>query len=304
MTRILMRKLCATTLLCLGGMSVATANDNVYYGESAGYDSESGEGTGNAGFGKSALMRNRNGSQNSGFGGTALMSNTDGSGNAAFGFQALFLNQADSNSAFGAAALQDNTIGKNNVAIGAGDLYRNEGSNNIGLGTDAGQTQSTGSNNIYIGSDGAEVENGQIKIGTKGKHSNVTIAGVSGNTVSGGTTVLVNSKGELGTVMSSRRYKEAVTEMSMGSNALQSLRPVSFKYRAEAGGDGKTLEYGLIAEEVASVAPELAVYDDAGKPTAVRYHLLAPMLLNEVQIQRREINKQATTIKRSTQSSL
>ena len=102
--------------------------------------------------------------------------------------------------------------------------------------------------------------------------------------------MLVNADGQLGTVMSSMRFKEGIHDMGEASRRLMALRPVTFRYRAEAGGDGQMTEFGLIAEEVAEVLPELAVYDADGT------HLLAPMLLNEIQTQQCDIETQAAVI--------
>lgn len=135
---------------------------------------------------------------------------------------------------------------------------------------------------------------GQIKIGTMGEHTQVSIAGIHGNISSAGLAVYVNADGQLGTQMSSLRFKEAVHDIGNDSKRLRALRPVDF--RVDAGGDGKTREYGLIAEEVAKNLPELAVYDDKGKPSSVRYHLLTPLLLNEVQKQQHKMEEQATVI--------
>ena len=272
--------LAAVFSLCLVGWKVADDKMNAYFGDKAGSNNDRGKGT-----------------QNAGFGGTALMSNVEGSGNSAFGFQALFSNQGSSNTALGGSALQDNTAGNENVAIGGGALYRNStGVRNIGVGTQAGWSQTTGKNNIYIGNKGAEVESGQIKIGTKGEHTQTTIAGIHGNISSSGLAVYVNADGQLGTQMSSLRFKEAIHDIGNDSKRLMTLRPVAFRYRTAAGGDGKTREYGLIAEEVAKTLPELAVYDDKGKPSSVRYHLLTPLLLNELQKQQHKMEEQAAVI--------
>jgi hypothetical protein len=137
---------------------------------------------------------------------------------------------------------------------------------------------------------------GGIKIGAVGTHTNATIAGINGNIVTAGSTVLVNATGQLGTIVSSGRFKEAVEDMGEASDSLMALRPVRFRYRKDAGGDGHTQEYGLIAEEVAAVAPELVVYDEKGQPFTVKYHEMAPMLLNEIKKQQHTIAWQADRI--------
>lgn len=101
--------------------------------------------------------------------------------------------------------------------------------------------------------------------------------------------MLVNGAGQLGVAVSSERFKESVEDMGEASEGLMALRPVRFHYRKDAGGDGHTEEYGLIAEEVAEVFPDLVVYDEKGAPFTVKYHELAPMLLNEMKKQQAEI---------------
>jgi len=176
------------------------------------------------------------------------------------------------NSAVGYAALASNTTGLRNTAVG----YL------------AGYNLSAGSNNIYIDNAGVASESSTIRIGTVGTHTATYIAGVAGASSPGGVAVLVDGSGKLGTTTSSRRYKEQIADMSTESDVLMSLRPVSFFYRSEL--DTTHLrQYGLVAEEVAEVAPDLVAYDEDGLPQTVRYHFVNAMLLNEVQKQRRHI---------------
>jgi len=93
-------------------------------------------------------------------------------------------------------------------------------------------------------------------------------------------------------VPSSSRFKEEIEDLGDTSESLMSLRPVRFRYRESVGGDGHTEEYGLIAEEVAAIAPELVVYDDKGQPFSVKYNELTPMLLNEMKKQQSTIDAQ------------
>jgi len=250
----------------------------------------------NSAFGDSAL-RSSTGSSNSAFGVDALKSNLGGGFNSAFGKQALLSNTTGwFNTAVGFFSLTNNQTGQYNTAVGYGALQNSTGSSNVALGRGAGSNQTTGSDNIYLENPGLSADSGQIKIGTTGTHTQATVAGISGNVVAGGSTVLVNANGQLGTIVSSSRFKESVEDLGETSERLMALRPVSFHYRKEAGGDGETTEYGLIAEEVAAVAPELVVYDDEGKPFTVRYHLLAPMLLNELQKELRTSREQQQLI--------
>jgi hypothetical protein len=252
-------------------------------------------GDNNSAVGYGALRYNNTGAGNAAFGHNALRGNATGANNSAFGGSALRDNTASSNSAFGFYALNDNTSGGNNAAFGNSALrFNTTGSGNVAMGIYAGQNQTTGSNNIYIANSGQAGENSQIKIGTVGNHTQATIAGIHNATSSGGIAVLINASGTLGTTTSSARFKTDVHDMQGASDVLMRLRPVVFHYREEAVGaeEAKATQYGLIAEEVAQVAPELVAPDLEGKPYSVRYHVLAPMLLNQVQKQQRTIDAQ------------
>jgi hypothetical protein len=227
-----------------------------------------------------------------------MAGNTSGSGNSAFGDLSLDGNTLGaSNSAFGASALTVTATGSNNSAFGAGALRDlASGDDNVGIGDSAGLALTSGSDNVYIGNNtGAGTESGQLRIGEEGVQTDAFIAGIEGNVVTG-SAVLVSSSGELGVAASSLRFKQDVRDMGSASNVLSKLRPVTFKYRPEVGGAGDIPTHGLLAEEVAVVAPELVDFDDEGKPFSVHYHLLAPMLLNEVQEQQRTIEGQRQEI--------
>jgi hypothetical protein len=245
----------------------------------------------NSAFGDQALGLNTTGVTNAAFGYGALGSNTTGGANAAFGVSALASNTtASGNSAFGAFALQNNGTVSNNVAIGFGALrYLTSGFNNIALGYGAGDQLTSGSNNIYIGANnGAATETNTLRIGEPGMVA--YIAGIYGTTSGGGVAVYVNSTGQLGTMTSSRRYKEQIVDVAAESDILMKLRPVSFYYRPDLD-ETHLRQYGLVAEEVAEVAPGLVAYDEDGAPQGVRYHFVNAMLLNEVQKQRRRIEE-------------
>jgi hypothetical protein len=176
------------------------------------------------------------------------------------------------------------------------------GSNNIAEGYHAGFNLTTGSDNIDIGSPGVKAETGVIRIGTitgtTSTQSAAYIAGIYGvKTATPGTAVFIDSSGQLGTVSSSIRYKEDIQPMAGASERLLKLRPVKFRYKkADASGE-KPIQYGLIAEEVAKVYPELVVRDDTtGRIDGVRYDELAPMLLSEVQQQQRKMAAQAAKV--------
>lgn len=250
-----------------------------------GYNALSANTTGiaNTAVGKDALLANTGGSVNTAIGDVALTDNTSGSANTASGVNALAANTTGfSNTADGVAALMTNTTGAYNTASGSNALLNTiSGSNNIALGYQAGANLMIGDSNIYIGASGAPRESGQIRIGTRGAQSATYIAGISGATVSGGAAVYVDSKGHLGTVTSSARYKEEIRPMAGASDVIWALKPVTFRYKKEFDPQGLT-QFGLVAEEVAQVAPELVVRDETGEPYTVRYEAVNAMLLNEL----------------------
>jgi hypothetical protein len=179
--------------------------------------------------------------------------------------------------------------------VGTFALYNSHGHGNTALGQNAGYNRIptdsfTGNSNIYIGQDvspGSLNESGTIRIGNS-YQSQTFIAGISSAAIGSGATVYVNAAGQLGTTASSRRYKEDIRDMGAASSGLMQLRPVIFHYKPEYASGPHTRQYGLIAEEVASVYPELVQYDPkTGQPQTVAYHLVNAMLLNEVQKQHR-----------------
>jgi hypothetical protein len=241
-------------------------------------------GNGSFGVGRGALASNTTGSSNTAVGTFALDANTSGVFNVALGRDALGANTtAWNNTAVGAFALDANTIGTNNVALGTSALGANTtGSGNTALGYAAGLNVTTTGNNIFIDNYGVAGDSNRIRIGDT--QTETFIAGINGNTTAGGVAVFVNSLGELGISISSRRFKEDIADVGGVSERLLALRPVSFRYTKEAAGEGeRPVEYGLLAEEVAEVFPELVAYDEGGEPWTVRYHLLVPLLLNELQ---------------------
>jgi len=188
-----------------------------------------------------------------------------------------------------------NTAGGSNSAFGYWALGSNQtGSRNVAVGYNAGLYLTAGDDNIYVANNGTATESGVIRIGSNAQTATF-IAGINGATSASGAAVYVNSNGQLGTTTSSRRYKEAIADMDSESEVLMKLRPVSFYYKAELDRT-RTRQYGLVAEEVAEVAPELVLNDEHGMPQTVRYHFVNAMLLNEVQKQRATIEKQAAQI--------
>jgi hypothetical protein len=270
-----------------------TASSNSAFGSNALTSNTTG--IQNSAFGSNALQANTTASNNSAFGVSALQANTTGFSNSAFGGDALHSNTMGvNNSAFGGFALHSNTTGVNNAAFGISALSQlTSGDLNIAIGESAGFNLTTGSSNIYIGHFGAFSESNAIRIGSG--QTATFIAGISGATSSTGVAVLVNSSGQLGTILSSRRFKHEIADLGGESDLLLKLRPVAFYYKPELD-DTHTRQYGLVAEEVAQVAPQLVVFDKDGAPQTVRYHFVNAMLLNEVQKQRAIIVRQESKI--------
>jgi len=192
--------------------------------------------------------------------------------------------------------LLNNTVASSNTAVGVGALGANTtGAANIAIGASAGVNVTSGNSNIHIGSLGVSGDSAVIRIGIQGTQTGGTfIAGISGATSASGVAVLVNSSGQLGTTTSSRRFKDDIADLGGESDLLMKLRPVAFYYKPEYD-DTRTRQYGLVAEEVAQVAPQLVVFDKDGAPQTVRYHFVNAMLLNEVQKQRQLVEQQEKT---------
>jgi len=239
----------------------------------------------NTATGTQALWNNTTGHDNTAAGEDALYSNTTGYGNVGIGFSALFSNTTGvDNVACGGIALPDNTTGSFNIAIGVGALNNNTtGSNNIALG-EAGLGVMTADNVICIGNE----------LGVVPDVSNTCFIGnIRGVTTQNNDAipVLVDSRGQLGTVSSSRRFKTDIKAIDKASESILSLKPVSFRYKVHTD---MTPQFGLIAEEVAEVNPELVIYDPDGKPYTVRYDAVNAMLLNEFLKEHRKVEKQDT----------
>lgn len=255
-------------------------------------------GGGNTAIGLSSLADNTAGSGNTAVGFGSLSHNATGVNNSASGAAAMFFNMDGSNNtANGAFALELGFTGSRNTAMGVHSLFNSAGSDNIALGYRAGFDLFTGSDNILVGNLGAE-ESNSIRVGNSTVHLRTFIAGIQGVTtdVDDAIPVLIDSNGQLGTTSSSRRYKKEIEEMGAASSRLLDLRPVTFKYKKEPVTGTQSLQFGLVAEEVAEFFPELVVYDVAGRPETVKYHLLSSMLLNELQKQQQEIQRLAARL--------
>ena len=238
----------------------------------------------NSASGFEALESNTEGSFNTASGASALQSNTEGSLSTASGTGALESNTEGSfNTATGAGALRENTTGERNTASGLGALASNTtGSSNIALGDGAGFNLTAGDNNIYVGNPGVAVESNTVRIGDS-SHTNVFAAGV------------------LVVAASSRQFKQDIHDMDKASSDLMQLRPVTFRYKKEYDSGDHRMQYGLIAEEVAEVYPEMVVYDDTGKVKTVEYQKLPAMLLNELQKQHGKLQDQEAVITELTE---
>jgi hypothetical protein len=239
----------------------------------------------NTGNGYQALLSNTTGSQNTAIGTGALFSNTTGHGNTATGQGALAANTiGQSNTANGGNALGANTNGSGNTAFGFGALdFNTTGHGNTALGDGAGGNVTTASNAICVGSNGANVSNSCF------------IGNIRGITTQNNDAiqVLIDSAGQLGTVSSSRRYKTDIKPMDKASESILALKPVSFRYKVHKDA---TPQFGLIAEQVAEVNPDLVVRDKNGEIYTVRYDAVNAMLLNEFLKQHRKVDEQRATI--------
>jgi trimeric autotransporter adhesin len=272
--------------------SNTTGNNNTASGLSALYGNTGGGD--NTASGVNALFSNTTGSYNTAQGSAALATNTTGIQNTASGWGALNQNSAGNyNTADGLQALLNNSTGSNNTATGLDALFSNTiGSNNIALGAGAGGNLTTGSNNIDIGNGGVAAESNTVRIGTSGMQTATFIAGIRGVAVAGGQPVAVNVNGQLGIRASSARFKEAIKPMDKTSEAILALQPVTFRYKKEL--DAKAIpQFGLVAEQVAKVNPDLVTRDDQGKPFTVRYDEVNAMLLNEFLKEHSKVTEQS-----------
>jgi hypothetical protein len=264
----------------------------------------------NTGTGLNALFCNTTGSLNTAMGANALICNTTGIGQSAFGANTLRqAGMTNYNTAFGSSALAVLGTGNSNVGVGSSAFatmttgqqntslgnvtfqFMTAGDRNIGLGYGAGKLLTSGSDNIYVGTQGgAPTESKTLRLGSV--QTRAFLAGVSGVPVVGNT-VLINSQGQLGVLVSSARYKQDVVSLQDQSGKIQRLRPVSFHYKQLPQ---ESVQYGLIAEEVAKVYPELVTRNAQGKIEGVRYDELTPLLLVALQQQHRELTAMQTRI--------
>jgi hypothetical protein len=270
-----------------GTLLANTADENTATGAGALLNNTTGEE--NTANGTFALVSNTEGNQNTAVGDNALFSNTEAGFNTATGHSALFSNTSgSSNTANGQSALFDNTTGDSNVAVGFIALSNNTGgSGNIALGAGAGFNVTSADNVICIGALGANVSNrcyiGHIRGATVGNGDGIN--------------VIVDSDGQLGTSNSSRRFKKDIKPMDQTSEAILTLKPVTFHYKnLDSKKAENTPQFGLIAEDVAEVNPDLVVRDADGKPFTVRYDAVNAMLLNEFLKEHKKVEDLETTV--------
>jgi hypothetical protein len=275
-------------------------------------------GDSNTATGAVALFLNTTGSRNTATGTAALLNNTDGAGHTAVGYNALATATAGAsafaaNTAVGVNALFGDTTGNGNTAVGAAALFGNTtgggntaignfagstlttGNNNIAVGAGAGIGITTGDFNIDIGSAGTSLDSGTIRIGDSNTQFAV-IAGISGATIMGAPVVVTNG-GQLGVSSSSARFKDQIKPMDKASEALFALKPVTFHYKNKIDPAGIS-QFGLVAEDVEKVNPDLVVRDKEGKPYTVRYDAVNAMLLNEFLKEHQHVQEQDATIAR------
>jgi Chaperone of endosialidase len=263
-------------------------------------------GSDNTAIGSRALFYNTS-IQNTAVGSGALFFNTIWGANTAVGYYALYYNDSPANTAIGSSALYNNRTGSNNTAVGKDALYYNTagitntavgwaalevntGNNNLALGNQAGGQLTAGSDNIDLANLGVAGESATIRIGTSGTQTNTFIAGISGATVPTGVAVIVDADGRLGTTTSSARFKDAIQPMDKASEAILALKPVTFRYKKEL--DPKAIpQFGLVAEDVEKVNPDLVARDADGKAYTVRYEAVNAMLLNEFLKEHRKVQE-------------
>ena len=255
----------------------------------------------NTAVGFEALGNATGGYANCGFGYRTLDANSDGYGNAAVGFNAMSSNTTGGvNTAGGYYALSNNTTGFNNTAYGEEALLNSTGDSNTAVGSSALRSLTSGTQNTAVGaSAGSNVTSADqvICIGTNGANvssscfiGNIrTIVPQNNDTVP----VVIDSTGQLGTLISSRRYKIDIKPMDGASESILALKPVSFRYKVHKGAKP---QFGLVAEDVAEVNPDLVIYDHDDKPLTVRYDAVNAMLLNEFLKEHKKVQQLETAV--------
>jgi trimeric autotransporter adhesin len=275
---------------------------------------------GNTAEGQGALLKLTSGTFNTAVGLFSLRSNVEGNFNTAIGAGTLFVNTANNNTATGTGALAANTIGSDNAANGTFALLSNTtGTENAAFGSNALINTSTGGGNTAVGFNalpnnttgitntalgfnagfGITTADNIIVIGTNVSGQNVDhscfIGEIFGSTVPNSTPVFINSDGRLGTITSSQRFKEEIEPMAQASETLFALKPVKFHYKKEID-PTKKAQFGLVAEDVEKVNPDLVLRDKDGKAYGVRYDQVNAMLLNEFLKEHRQVDTQQAIV--------
>ena len=258
-------------------------------------------GAANTAIGFHALYSNTTGDSNTATGADALVHNESGRSNTAIGFHALNENTLGiANTATGVRALDHNQGGGRNTAIGYSALSNNtSGIDNIAVGYAAGIALTTGSHNILIAAAGQPSESDTMRLGDSPDITRTFIAGIRGAAVNG-PPVVVGGSGQLGVAASSRKFKDDIKPMEKASEAILALKPVTFHYKKNIDPDC-TSQFGLVAEDVEKVNPDLVVRDEQGKPYSVRYDQVNAMLLNEFLKEHRKVQEQGAAIARLEQ---
>ena len=241
------------------------------------------DGSGNTAVGQSTLFGNTSGAANTAVGDSALGNNITGNFNTAVGSTALLSTTGSDNTAVGRGALPSNTAGNNNTAVGSDALFSSTGNSNTALGSNAGNNVTTANGVICIGALGENVSN-SCYIGNI--YNNVQpIVGTDPDSIT------ITSAGRLGRGnVSSRRYKHDIKPIEKASESLYALKPVSFRYNKEYDAT-QTLAFGLIAEDVAEVYPDLVGRNPKGEPESVRYEQINAILLNEFLKEHRKVEE-------------
>ena len=254
----------------------------------------------NTALGYRSMEANTTGMENTACGQNTLISNISGNQNVAIGTHAMESNlTGSSNIGIGFDALGSLVSGSQNVSCGNVSLANiTTGTNNIAVGFHAGENATLGdSNNIYIGNTGLAAESDTIRVGTAGTQTTCFVAGIRGvaTGVADAIAVLIDSTGQLGTVSSSKDVKHDIEDMDDQSADVLKLRPVTFVYNGDAS---EKKQYGLIAEEVDEIFPDIVVRNQEGNPETIQYHILPALLLNEMKKQHATIEQMNNVIAR------
>jgi hypothetical protein len=267
--RITRTLLIAFVPLLIHSTAFATPNNNTSFGVQSG--PAGGTGEFNTALGYNALSRSINNNENTAVGALALFN----SGNANLG-------NSNRNTAIGTQALEQ-----------LGFIPTVASTGNIAVGYKAGYNLTFGNNNMCIGNQGVANDSNTIRIGDN-THTKTFVAGINGVAVSGAG-VLVNANGQLGVAASSARFKDEIKLMGTASEAILRLKPVSFHYKKDID-PARTSQFGLVAEDVETVSPELVAHDKEGKPYTVRYDSVNAMLLNEFLKEHRKVEQLEATV--------